>query len=251
MPLFIAYDAWVSALCLGLLMLGGWWAGARFGGGNAADTELSRFDDGALALFGLLLAFCFSGAAARYDTRKQLVLAEATAIGDFAGTAALMAEPQRTQLLREVHAYTEQRLSFGKLRLDDPAQPTLERQLRALQNRIGALVAACVQQGNTPSAHEPLIDTFNAMSTALENRAQGLRDHMPESIVCMLFAFAIFSTFTMGRAADGKRLGSAIAYTALVALVFWVTMDLEHPRRGLLRVSQRPMLELAAHLPQP
>ncbi|MEY4578307.1 MAG: hypothetical protein RL701_3010 [Pseudomonadota bacterium] len=125
----------VNALCLGLLMLAGWWAGARSGGGNAADSELSRFEDGALALFGLLLAFCFSGAAARYDTRKQLVLAEATAIGDFAGTA--------------------------------------------------------------------------------------------------------------------KRLGSAIAYTALVALVFWVTMALEHARRGLLRISQRPMLELAAHLPQP
>jgi hypothetical protein len=199
-------------------------------------------------LFGLLLAFCFSGAAARYDLRKRLVLNEATAIGDFAGTSSLLAEPEHTQFAREVKGYVALRLTFGQLHLDDAQMPALLSRTRAAQDRICALVAQAVRNLNTPSAHEPLIDNMNEFTTAFENRLQGLRDNIPESIVAMLMLFGVFSTFTMGRVAEGTRRGSALAYIALVALVFWIILDLEMPRRGWLLVSQRPMEELAAHL---
>jgi hypothetical protein len=55
----------------------------------------------------------------------------------------------------------------------------------------------------------------------------------------------------MGRLADGTRRGPALAYVALVSLVLWVTLDMENPRRGLLRVSQQPMEEVQANLPTP
>jgi hypothetical protein len=246
-PVFLEFDAYVPAGFLALLMLVGWKLGTLRVARGANVTALTRFDDGALALFGLLLAFCFSGAAARYDARKRLVLEEATAIGDFAGTLAVLAEPERTQLVRELHGYMAQRLEFGQMRFDDPGLQSLTASTRTTQDRISALVTVCVQRGNTPTVHEPLIQTLNAMTTAYESRAQGLRDHIPGTIVFMLMAFGVFSTFTVG----GSRLWPAVAYIALVALVFWVTLDLEMPRRGFVRVSQQPMQEIAAHLPSP
>jgi hypothetical protein len=134
------------------------------------------------------------------------------------------------------------------MHFDDAKMPALLSRTRASQDRLCGLVAQTVRNLNTPTAHEPLIDTMNAFTTAYENRLQSLRDSMPESIVAMLMLFGVFSTFTMGRVAEGTRRGSALAYIALVAMVFWIVLDLEMPRRGWLRVSQRPMQELAAHL---
>jgi hypothetical protein len=248
---FLAHQEPITwAFVLALLMALAWKLGARLGRCKSTETELTRFDDGALALFGLLLAFCFSGAATRYEARKSLVLDEATAIGDFAGTVSLLAEPQRALLLRELHVYVAQRIAFGSIRLHDPALPGLLRDSRATQARIAALVAQAVHAGNTQSVHEPLVDTLNALTTAYQNRLQGLRDHMPDAILVMLVVFAVFSSFTMGRAPSGKTAGSALAYAALVALVFGVILDLETPRRGYLRVSQQPMHDLADNLPQ-
>jgi hypothetical protein len=42
-----------------------------------------------------------------------------------------------------------------------------------------------------------------------------------------------------------------VAYALLVGLVFFVVIDLEQPRRGLLRVSETPIEELRASLATP
>ena len=76
----------------------------------------------------------------------------------------------------------------------------------------------------------------------------------------MLVLFGVFAAYTMGRLRDAQRTqagGQArtVAYALLVGLVFFVTIDLEQPRRGLLRVSQAPIEDLRASLatlsPQP
>jgi hypothetical protein len=244
-------DPAVVAVSFALIMTVAWRCGIRVGRRSATDQVLSRFDDGALALFGLVLAFSFAGAASQFDTRKKLVLSEATAIGDFAGTFAVLTEPDRSDLARELRDYVELRLKFGHTKIDDPAMQTLLRSTRASQARLGTLVARAIRGLNTPSVHVPLINSWNAVTTAYENRLQGLRDHIPSSVIVMLLVFGLFSTYTMGRLADGARNRSALGYVALVCMVFWVTLDMETPRRGFLRISQQPMEEIQAQLPAP
>jgi hypothetical protein len=82
------------------------------------------------------------------------------------------------------------------MRLHDPGLAGLLRNARAAQARIAALVARAVHAENTQSIHEPLVDTLNALTTAYENRLQGLRDHVPNAILGMLIVFEVFSSFT-------------------------------------------------------
>ena len=247
MPLFLEYDALFSTLVFATLMVVGWSLGARSLRLQSGRHELNRFDDGALALFGLLLAFCFSGAAGRYEARKHLVLEEASAIGDLAGTSALLTEPVRGQLLSELKGYVGLRLAVATVSFSDVAFAPLEQRTQAAQGRIAALVAQAIRELNTATAHTALIHDLNALTTAHDKRVQGLRDHIPESVVIRLVVFGVFSTFTMARA-EGTRGFSALAYVVLVAIVFWVTLDLEIPRRGWMRVSQQPLQDLAARL---
>ena len=65
-----------------------------------------------LGLLGLLLAFTFSMAVARYEMRKQLVLDEANTIGTAYLRARLLPEPQRTDVARLFQEYVDARLQF-------------------------------------------------------------------------------------------------------------------------------------------
>ena len=46
-----------------------------------AAAGVGTVEGAVFALFGLLIAFTFSGAAARFDTRRQLIIEETNAIG--------------------------------------------------------------------------------------------------------------------------------------------------------------------------
>ena len=251
MRFVLQFDPALTACVFVLLMALAWRIGIRVGQRSEIERVYSRFDDGALALFGLVLAFSFAGAAARYDFRKKLVLSEATALGDFSGTIVMLAEPQRSQLVREVHRYVEERLLYGRLKFEDPKTAPLMADTRSTQGRITALVEQAIRSGNTPSVHTPLVNNLNQFTTAYDNRLQGQMDHIPGTVGLMLVLFGLFSTYTMGRLADGMRGVSALGYMVFVGLVFWVTLDMETPRRGFLHVSQHPMEELQHNLPSP
>ena len=104
-----------------------------------------------LALLGLLLAFTFSGAAGRIETRKELIVAEANAIG----TAYLRldmlpadAQPALRDLFRD---YVDSRLATYKNVRDDAAVKAGLAASADLQARIWTLgVAACVRPDAAP-----------------------------------------------------------------------------------------------------
>jgi hypothetical protein len=91
------------------------------------------------------------------------------------------------------------------------------------------------------------------MMEAADRRLYRVRDHVPGSIILVLVVFGVFSAYTMGRLRDTEHraaggMGRIVAYAVLVGLLFFVTIDLEQPRRGLLRVSQAPMMDLRSAL---
>ena len=258
MDLFLQLDSWLSGLVFFFLMFLGWGLGLtvlRFiDHGHREDS--SRIEDAALALFGLLLAFCFSGAASRYETRKSLLLTEAIAIGDFATTASMF-EPNISDPLRqELVFYVQQRLKTSDMRTDDPAMPQESALTLHSQERLRLLVQQAIREKDTPTLHTPLMNGYNGLTQAHDNRYYGNRNQVPGSIVMVLVIFGVFTTFNMGRAGGcpaGKRFATwlrIMIYAAMVAMVFTVTIDLEQPRRGFIHASKAPLQTLLNSLSQ-
>src|SRR5262245_20377290 len=65
-----------------------------------------------LGLLGLLLAFTFSGAASRFDTRREMIVHEANAIGTVWARLDLLDSPSRTTIQGLVREYVDQRLAI-------------------------------------------------------------------------------------------------------------------------------------------
>src|SRR4051812_41995182 len=77
---------WLGLLLFVVLLLAsevGYWFGRRLQPHSTGDfkSHVTTMESSVLGLLALLLSFTFVMAASRYDTRKQLVLDEANAIG--------------------------------------------------------------------------------------------------------------------------------------------------------------------------
>ena len=79
-------------------------------GAHERETPVGEIVAAVLGLLAFLLTFTFGMAAARFDTRRELVLEEANAIGTTYLRAALVPEPQRTEIRTLLRDYVDLRL---------------------------------------------------------------------------------------------------------------------------------------------
>ena len=96
--LLIDVDPWMAAALFALAMLAGWavgWWRGRSLRQEARESPPHKFSDAILALLGLLLGFTFAMSLGKHDHRREMVVADSNAIGDFYTCVSLLKEPVR------------------------------------------------------------------------------------------------------------------------------------------------------------
>jgi hypothetical protein len=236
--------AFAAGLFLGMLLL--LEVGRRLGLRRLAkDTEGARAGMGAVegavfALLGLLIAFTFSGAAARFDTRRQLIVAEANNIG----TAWLRLDllpPSAQPALRELfRQYVDSRLTTYRILPDLAAAKRELDHSTQIQGEIWKqAVAACHTPEGQRSAMLVLV-SLNQMFDIVTDRTVALITHPPAIIFVMLAVLALASSLLAGFGMAGGRRRSwihIVCFAAIMAICAYVILDLEFPRAGLIRVD--------------
>jgi hypothetical protein len=228
------------AATLGLLEVG-----RRFGMiQSARDPEGAKSVAGGaeaavFGLMGLLIAFTFSGAATRFDTRRTQLVEEANCIG----TAWLRLDllPADTQLpLREkLREYTDARIAaFHKLY--EPAETKLELdRATRLQNEIWRQAIAACRKAESPSATMLVVPALNQMFDMATTRTMGTRMHPPlmiyGTLALLVLAGALVTGYDMG-ASKSRDWFHSITFVLVVSLAIYVILDFEFPRIGLIRI---------------
>lgn len=111
-----AFALVLPGLGLLLAMTALWRLGAalhRRAGSNPEAGGESYVLSGAFGLLALLMAFAFSLAIGRYETRRLLVIEEANAIGTMSTRLALLEDRQRVPLAAELEHYAKTRAAVG------------------------------------------------------------------------------------------------------------------------------------------
>jgi hypothetical protein len=195
----------------------------------------------AFGLLGLLLAFTFSGAASRFDSRRQLVVEEANDIGTAWLRLDLLPPAFQPKLRDAFRRYTDSRLlTFEKVSaLDlDGARAEYARSV-ALQNEIWTdAVAACRE---APSqATIVLMPALNAMIDITTTRLAASEMHPPMIVFVVLVVVslgcALLAGYEMG-ASETRSWLHVLGYAAGVAFILYVIADFEYPRIGLIRIE--------------
>lgn len=190
------------------------------------------------ALLGLLVAFTFSSAGARFDSRRQLIVQEANAI-ETAYLRTRLLPPARQEAVQALFKkYLQTRISVYQSKSFQEAGGKMESS-EQIQEQIWAEAMAGAKDGPM-YASMLLLPALNQMFDIANERNMALRMHVPSIILAMLFALGIICAVLAGYSmSDGltrnwlHRMGFAL----ILAVTFYVILDLEYPRRGFIRVD--------------
>ncbi len=233
-----------------LLLEAGRWLGRRR---RQKDEEGGRAGLGAVegavfGLLGLLIAFTFSGAASRFDARRQLVVQEANAIGTAWLRLDLLPASAQPEVRDRFRQYLDLRLAaYQKLPDIEAARADLDK-AAAVQGVIwNRAIAACKESPNPLQAQ--LIPALNEMFDLATTRTMSAEAHPPAIVFVMLGILALMSSLLAGSAMAGGQKRSLIhivGFALIMATTVYVILDLEYPRLGLIRIDaiDRVLVEL-------
>src|SRR5262245_60117007 len=119
---------------------------------EGAQAGSGTIDGAVFGLLGLLIAFTFSGAAARFDARRSMIVEEANSIGTAWLRLDLVPPASQPPLREKFRQYLEARLAGFQKIPDIPAAKREFARAAAVQTEIWSqAVAACNQSGSPPA----------------------------------------------------------------------------------------------------
>lgn len=204
-------------------------------------SRLSGIDGAVFGLFGLMIAFSFSGAASRFDAHRQLIGEEANDIGTAYLRIDLLTKAAQPALRDSFRRYLDSRLETYRKLPDVPAAFEEYAKSVRLQNEIWKLaVDASGDRAAHPDAGKLLLPAINQMIDITTTRMTLAQLHPPKVIPLLLLGLGCVSSFLLGLNMAGSTRRSVIhvvGYAAVTVITVFIIVDLEYPRLGLIRAD--------------
>lgn len=194
------------------------------------------------AVYGLLslfLAFTFSGAGSRFESRRHLIVQEANAIG----TAWLRidvlpaeAQPHLRDLFRQ---YVDARLDRYRLLSDRATADAARLRALALQDEIWSAAIVAANASGKTHPFTVLLPALNEMIDITTTREEAMHLHPPPAVFIMIGVLTLIASVFAGYGVAGRARSwiHAVAFAGVLSMSVFVIIDYEFPRLGLIRVD--------------
>jgi hypothetical protein len=219
---------------------------AAAGGGDVpSGGQVGAIQGALLGLLGLLLGFSFAGAASRFIDRQDLIVTEANAIGTAYLRADVIPEPNASELRRALAEYVAHRLEASK-HLAEGLPPNFAAEVAAFHARMWHAAKEGVLA--RPEMAVAVLDPVNEVIDLHSTRMAAGRKHLPKVVLGLLVACSLLAMAVIG---FGSGIGGGARWpwlngslAILIAAALWTTIDLDHPRAGMIKLSDAPLEEL-------
>jgi hypothetical protein len=210
------------------------------------DRQVALVRSATAALVAFLIGFAFSGAASRFTDRQDIIVKEANALRTAYLRADTIAEPQRGALKAALKEYTADRVTLLGREGRDQIEPLLAK-VSGLHERMWRSAIEATQN-NAPLmavALPPINEVIDLHSVHLA----AARRHLPIPIMTALLGAAAIGVGILGfgNGRVGRRFSVLDSvYGVVLAVALWMTIDLDYPAIGIIRVSNLPLVETLA-----
>jgi hypothetical protein len=209
---------------------------------------------GALAaLVGLILAFGLSLAIGRYDSRRVAVVDDANAIGTTYLRAQTLAEPTRSRSLLLIERYTDASVRLSHEGLTTAGFRRTIAEENVLIRQLWRLAGNAIDAHPRESAPRLYVQSLNEMINLQTERVAALQNRIPSAVLALeiLLAAIAFGLLALYTALHGRGATTVVLAGVLVTLLLLVTIDLDRPTKGLIHVSDAPLVALRASMALP
>lgn len=215
------------------------------GGGDYEPGEEMHVLAAALGLLALMIAFTFEMAQGRYEDRRQLVVDEANAIVQTYLQAQLLDNPGRDALSGQLRTYLDIRLDYfetggSRAKIEDYDNASKAMHVKLWRTMLQATESV---RGTTTVAlvSEPMARLIDAQADRRSSRVA----RVPAEVMQALTIYSLITAFTLGYIMGNVRTRHRSASTILFVLTtvsIMVTLDLDNPVSGGIRLSPEPLL---------
>lgn len=205
-----------------------------------APSGLGLIEGAVFTLLGLLLAFTFSGAATRFDQRRELVAREANAIGTAWLRLDLLPEGDQGDLRQLYREYLDARLESFRNSSDRPSTDRARARATSLQDEIWSKEAAACTKAPPSYVCLLVLPAVNEMIDITTTRLVATWTHPPPTIYLLLIALCFAAAVLSGYATASNARRSwvhQLMFAGSIAISIYIILELEYPRFGLIRVD--------------
>jgi hypothetical protein len=217
--------------------------------GDSAGEGVGAIEGAVFGLLGLLLAFTFAGAASRFDSRRQLVVEEANAIGSAYLRLDLLPPEPRQALQERFRHYVDARLALYRAIPDSTKVQAAYARGVSLQEEIWTMAVTAVREAPLPQLAGQLLPTVSDMFDLSTTRLASTRIHPPSVIYGLLgvvsLLCALLAGYGMG-ASESRSWLHILGLATVLAVTIYVIVDLEYPRLGFFRIADFDQLLVEA-----
>ena len=254
------WPTWLIVFAILILMSAAIELGFRLGRRNfLKETEMSRSVSNALkgsvfALVALLLGFSFSATTSRYDTRQKVLLDQANAIGTAYLRAGLLEDAPRTRIREILRKYVKVSLGEQNAKNDHAKEREDQAEVDRLLAELWPVVEEASHKNQEAVFKSLIVPAINDVLDLSSTWSWANRNHLPDAVLVLLIVSVTVSSLLIGDSsgqAGVRHLMLWIATNLVFALVLYVVLDFDRPRRGLIRVDQTPLVELDASISGP
>ena len=212
--------------------------------------SLGAIEGAVFALFGLVMAFSFSGAASRFNEKRMLIAEEVNTIETAYLRLHLLAQPARPDLQELFRRYVDSRLeTYRQLPNVESAEKEMAKSKRIQEEIWNDAVAATLLPNSHPDAGKLLLPALNNMIDISTTRTMALQIHPPRIVYALLFGLGLICSLLAGyRMAIGRHRSwlHIFGFTVITVIIVYVLLDVEYPRSGLIRLETSDQLLVQA-----
>ena len=202
--------------------------------------SLGTIEGAVFALFGLVVAFTFSGAASRFNEKRALIAVEANNIETAYLRVQLLSQAAQPELQNLFRAYVDSRLETYRKLPNIRAAETEVARSKIIQKQIWTKAIAATQLSDSHGdAGKLLLPALNDMIDITTTRWMAVQTHPPNIIYVLLFILGLICSLLAGyRMATGQHRSwlHILSFAAITVIVIYVIIDVEYPRAGLIRL---------------
>lgn len=238
---------YLGAFAIFSALLVAYWVGTRRTPGEGDAQAVGVVGTSLFALLGLILAFSFSAAWGRFDSRRHLSVEEANALGTLALRLDLLPREAGLEAKQTLLAYVRERLAFNQS-LERPLvelvrSPDLfskDRDHRLAADELWKATIIAVRQLRDAPDRALILTALNQALDLADKRRVESRTGIPPPVAVLLILTSVICAYLAGREVAGRPdvpLKVGWAFVVCVAATLLSVFDLQDPRVGLIRID--------------
>jgi hypothetical protein len=179
------------------------------------------------------------------DARSEAVVNEANAIGTAYLRAKLTPPQVREPVQNLLREYLDLRVQAAESSLTNPEEAILVKTEQKQADLWQYVQQAAAEDGGAVT--NGFVESVTQLNDSYTSRKAEILRHVPETVILLLMFTLVLIALVVGIAsgAEGHRPSSSVhALAILIGLLFFLVIDLDRPRRGLIEVPRDSRIEM-------